>query len=60
MPREWDDFLMMEFYGCTPSELDELPDDVVEMHIAFIAARADMQHFEAKRAEQRARANKNR
>ena len=49
---------MCELYHCTPSELDEQSDGVIEMHIAFLGARADEQHIQSKRAEQKARAEK--
>lgn len=59
MPTEWTDFLLAtKVYHCTPSELDEQEDGVIEMHLAFIEVQGDMEHIEAMRQRQRERQKK--
>lgn len=56
MPQEYIDFILIkELYHCTPSELDEQDQNIVDLHLSFLGIQADESYKESKRAEQRSK-----
>jgi len=56
MPSEWTDFILMrDIYHCTPSELDEQDDAMIEMHAGFTNVSSKHSHIQSKREQQRAK-----
>lgn len=55
-PSEYIDYLLIkELYHCTPSELEEQDEIILQMHAEFMRAELKQQMFDQKRAEQQAK-----
>ena len=56
-PEEYFDYALCKMYSCTPSELDELDADTVELHMSFLGLERRMERIKVRRAQQAAKVN---
>lgn len=50
-----DYILMKDVYHCSPTELDEVPERLLNLHFAFLMEEREHEMIETKRAEQKAK-----
>lgn len=56
MTKEHRDYVLMkELYHCTPKELDEQDESVLQLHFTMLQKEREHEYIEQKRAEQRAK-----
>lgn len=56
MTKEHRDYLLIkELYHCSPKELDDVDDSLLDLHFSFLMAEREHEFIESKRNEQRAK-----
>lgn len=56
MSKEHRDYVLIkELYHCTPKELDEQDESVLQLHFTMLQKEREHEYIEQKRAEQRAK-----
>jgi hypothetical protein len=56
MTKEHRDFVLIkELYHCTPKELDEQDESVLQLHFTMLQKEREHEYIEQKRAEQKAK-----
>ncbi len=56
MSKEHRDYILMkEIYHCTPSEIEEQDENMLNLHYNFLMEERQHEYIESKRAEQKAK-----
>lgn len=56
MTKEHRDYVLMkEIYHCTPNELDEQEERILQLHFTMLQKEKEYEYVEQKRAEQKAK-----